>query len=189
MKSGSLLKDKNNSYGLKIFECEIKQFQFNRFLYQLVGEDQEWFDKNTWSDVNGKSLRKTRTSEPGWHITKAHPLATMSYSNKTMVMQRLLISVWLPNSSARVLVVTFYLKQLSQHGTGRGPNEYGSIPVRLIIQVHYKTIKHGAWRSIGLRLNQRIEMLSYSCNPKKDDKGQLVIAVITITDITDRINR
>ena len=39
MKSGSLLKDKNNSYGLKIFECEIEQFQFNRFLYQLVGED------------------------------------------------------------------------------------------------------------------------------------------------------
>ena len=36
---------------------------------------------------------------------------------------------------------------------------------------------------------ERIEMLSYSCNPKKDDKGQLVIAVITITDITDRINR
>lgn len=56
MKSGSLLKDKNNSYGLKIFECEIKQFQFNRFLYQLVGEDQEWFDKNTWSDEQWKEF-------------------------------------------------------------------------------------------------------------------------------------
>ena len=39
MKSAFSLKDNDDSNGLQIFECEIKQFQFNRFLYQLVGED------------------------------------------------------------------------------------------------------------------------------------------------------
>jgi GNAT superfamily N-acetyltransferase len=51
MKSASLLHDKTDSKGLKVFECKIKQFQFNRFLYQLVGNDWEWVDKNAWTDA------------------------------------------------------------------------------------------------------------------------------------------
>ena len=36
--------------GLNIVECEIKQFPFNRFLYQLVGADWQWIDKLSWTD-------------------------------------------------------------------------------------------------------------------------------------------
>lgn len=55
MKSASQLKAVNDSKGLQICECEIKQFQFNRFLYQLVGKHWEWFNKYTWSDNQWKA--------------------------------------------------------------------------------------------------------------------------------------
>lgn len=55
MKSASVLKEVYDSKGLQIFECEIKQFQFNRFLYQLVGKHWEWFNKYTWSDKQWKA--------------------------------------------------------------------------------------------------------------------------------------
>ena len=50
MKSASMLDEKRDSNGLQLVECEIKQFQFNRFLYHLVGNEWQWFDKNAWSD-------------------------------------------------------------------------------------------------------------------------------------------
>ena len=56
MKSASALKDRNDSHGLQIFECEIKQFQFNRFLYQLVGADWEWIDKLAWTNDQWKAF-------------------------------------------------------------------------------------------------------------------------------------
>lgn len=31
-------------------ECTVKQWRFNRFLYQAVGEAWNWTDKNRWSD-------------------------------------------------------------------------------------------------------------------------------------------
>lgn len=55
MKSLSALKDKNESKGLQIYECEIKQFRFNRFLYQFIGEAWEWTDKLSWSDEQWKA--------------------------------------------------------------------------------------------------------------------------------------
>lgn len=54
MKSASSLKDIDASKGLQIHECEIKQFQFNKFLYQLVGKDWEWIDKLSWPDEQWK---------------------------------------------------------------------------------------------------------------------------------------
>lgn len=55
MTSPSSLKDKADPGGLEIYECEIKQFQYNRFLYQLIGEDWEWTDKNRWPDEQWKA--------------------------------------------------------------------------------------------------------------------------------------
>lgn len=52
MRSPSALRAKTEARGLRIEECKIKQFQFNRFLYHLVGEDWAWFDKHTWSDAD-----------------------------------------------------------------------------------------------------------------------------------------
>lgn len=54
MKSASSLKDIDASKGLQIHECGIKQFQFNKFLYQLVGKDWEWIDKLSWPDEQWK---------------------------------------------------------------------------------------------------------------------------------------
>ena len=55
MKSASLLKGKKDSKGLQIVECEIKQFQVNRFLYQFVGAHWNWTDKRAWSDEQWKA--------------------------------------------------------------------------------------------------------------------------------------
>lgn len=50
MTSPSSLNAKENPGGLDIRECEIKQWRFNQFLYQLVGESWQWVDKLSWSD-------------------------------------------------------------------------------------------------------------------------------------------
>ena len=50
MKSPSSLKEKTESNGLHVHECEIKQFQVNRFFYQLVGGPYEWTNKLSWPD-------------------------------------------------------------------------------------------------------------------------------------------
>lgn len=56
MNSPSALKEKTGSSGLDIRECEVKQFQFNKFLYQLVGGAWEWTDKLSWSDEEWKAF-------------------------------------------------------------------------------------------------------------------------------------
>ena len=50
MKFSSSLKGKKGSQELRTKECDIQQFQFNRFLYELVGEAWEWTDRLSWSD-------------------------------------------------------------------------------------------------------------------------------------------
>lgn len=36
--------------GIRVEEATVKQFRFNRFLYELVGAPWRWVDKLTWSD-------------------------------------------------------------------------------------------------------------------------------------------
>ena len=55
MTSPAALKSKGESRDLAVSECEIKQLQFNRFLYQLVGRDWDWTYKNPWTDEEWKS--------------------------------------------------------------------------------------------------------------------------------------
>lgn len=50
MKSPLALKSKKDPGGLDTRECEIKQFEFNRFLYQLVGTAWQWLDKLSWTE-------------------------------------------------------------------------------------------------------------------------------------------
>lgn len=50
----SSLNAKTNSRGLDILESEVKQYQFNRFLYQLVGEAWQWTDRLIWTDEQWK---------------------------------------------------------------------------------------------------------------------------------------
>jgi GNAT superfamily N-acetyltransferase len=50
MRSPEDISDKSRPEDLCICECEIKQFQFNRFLYQLIGGPWQWVDKLSWSD-------------------------------------------------------------------------------------------------------------------------------------------
>ena len=56
MRSPSALIDSTAAKGLEIVECEIKQFQFNRFLYQLVGSDWQWTDKNDWTAAQWRAF-------------------------------------------------------------------------------------------------------------------------------------
>jgi GNAT superfamily N-acetyltransferase len=39
-----------SSPGIEVRECGVKQYEYNRFLYDLVGKDWQWIEKRTWSD-------------------------------------------------------------------------------------------------------------------------------------------
>jgi len=41
---------------LMVMECEIPQYRFNRFLFQLVGSDWEWGDLDSWSDEQWRNI-------------------------------------------------------------------------------------------------------------------------------------
>ena len=55
MKSPDALKEKEKPPGIEILEAEVKQYRFNRFLYQFIGEDWNWTDKISWSDEQWKN--------------------------------------------------------------------------------------------------------------------------------------
>ena len=50
----SALKRKDDAKGLVVTECEVEQYQFNKFLYQFIGERWLWLDKLSWSDKEWK---------------------------------------------------------------------------------------------------------------------------------------
>jgi len=50
MTSSDQLKPAEQPLGIIIIESEIKEFRFNRYLYQLVGESVNWHERLTWSD-------------------------------------------------------------------------------------------------------------------------------------------
>jgi len=56
MRSPEQLIEKTNANGLVVTECKIKQFQFNRFLYQFVGAAWSWTDKLSWTDDQWKAF-------------------------------------------------------------------------------------------------------------------------------------
>lgn len=43
----------------RILEATVKQWQFNRFLYSIVGASWAWFDKLSWSDDQWKSYSES----------------------------------------------------------------------------------------------------------------------------------
>ena len=42
--------DRGPTPDVQVVEAKVKQFQFNRFLYELVGGPWQWTDKLSWSD-------------------------------------------------------------------------------------------------------------------------------------------
>lgn len=56
MTSASMLTPKKEPKGMEIKECRIKQFKFNRFLYQIVGGQWQWTDKLSWTDDQWKEF-------------------------------------------------------------------------------------------------------------------------------------
>jgi GNAT superfamily N-acetyltransferase len=63
MASPDALTEKPDAGGLTVSECEIPQFQVNRFMYRFVGESWQWTERLSWSDqqwqayVNDDKLR------------------------------------------------------------------------------------------------------------------------------------
>lgn len=51
MLSPGELKDVNYSGAMQVQEMQTRQYQVNRLLYQLVGNDWQWFDKLGWTDA------------------------------------------------------------------------------------------------------------------------------------------
>ena len=54
------LNEKQESNGLSVIEAEIKNYRFNRYLYQLVGEPWQWSDKSSFSDDKWKAYAQRR---------------------------------------------------------------------------------------------------------------------------------
>jgi GNAT superfamily N-acetyltransferase len=54
MRSPDDLKVKEKPTGLEVIEAEFKEYRFNRYLYQLVGQDWNWKDKLSLSDDEWK---------------------------------------------------------------------------------------------------------------------------------------
>ncbi len=50
MNSMDELKAKARPDNIEVVESQIPEFRFNRYLYQLVGEQWQWTDKLAWSD-------------------------------------------------------------------------------------------------------------------------------------------
>lgn len=50
MTEPSQLNAKRQSNGLTLIQAKVKQYEFNRFLYQFVGAAWHWTDKLSWSD-------------------------------------------------------------------------------------------------------------------------------------------
>jgi GNAT superfamily N-acetyltransferase len=69
MKSPLSLKEKIDSKGLHVHECEIKQYEFNRFLYQLVGKAWKWKDKLPWTEEHWKTVTEDENFRTwvAWH--------------------------------------------------------------------------------------------------------------------------
>jgi GNAT superfamily N-acetyltransferase len=61
MKSPENLRGKDKPNGLEVIEAEIKEFRFNRYLYQLVGERWNWNDKLSLSDNEWKKYAENDT--------------------------------------------------------------------------------------------------------------------------------
>lgn len=61
MKSADALNAKEQPPGLDIHEAEIKQYQLNRFLYQLIGEQWQWHDKLSLSDSQWRAYAERET--------------------------------------------------------------------------------------------------------------------------------
>jgi RimJ/RimL family protein N-acetyltransferase len=56
MNSPNQLNPKTDSKELDIVECEIKQFEINKFMYEFVGKPWDWFEKLVWTDKQWSSL-------------------------------------------------------------------------------------------------------------------------------------
>jgi GNAT superfamily N-acetyltransferase len=58
--SPSELNEKPNLFNLKLSECTVKSFQFNKFLYETVGHQWSWTDKYDWSDQRWKDYAEAK---------------------------------------------------------------------------------------------------------------------------------
>lgn len=47
--------------GIRVEEARVKQFRFNRFLYELVGGPWQWVDKLSWTDVQWQAYAERET--------------------------------------------------------------------------------------------------------------------------------
>lgn len=87
MTSASDLIEHKPSENLIIKECEIKQFQVNRFMYDLVGKKWQWFDKNSWTDqqwIDYSESNKLRTWIAYYKGSPAGYFELMEMENNTI---------------------------------------------------------------------------------------------------------
>lgn len=68
MTHASQLNAKSDAKGLIVTKAKLPQFEFNRFLYQFVGEAWEWTDKLGWSEQQWKSY----SEDPHLHLYVAY---------------------------------------------------------------------------------------------------------------------
>ena len=55
MRTPAELRAARRQHALEVRECEIPQFEVNRFLYRFVGAAWQWTDKLAWSDAEWRA--------------------------------------------------------------------------------------------------------------------------------------
>ena len=71
MRAPAQLRPARGRDALAVRECEIPQFELNRFLYRFVGAAWEWTDKLGWSDAQtagrlGSPKRRHLSTSSSW---------------------------------------------------------------------------------------------------------------------------
>lgn len=65
MHSPTELRAKDSGHGLSVLECEVPQYELNRFMYKLVGQHWSWRDRLAWSDQQWREYAE-RTELRTW---------------------------------------------------------------------------------------------------------------------------
>lgn len=133
-------------------EVKQAQYQFNRFLYQLIGEQWQWRDKLNWSAAQWEAM----VTDPNHRTWVAyHEGAIIGYFE--LLREELDIEILYFGLSPqfigrgygrRLLDAGYWTPRYARHGLGLLSGVYGYTLVVLTIPQHYKIIKVGGLRCI-----------------------------------------
>ena len=139
------LKEKTDSTseGLLITECVTKQFEYNRFLYSLVGSNWQWTDKLSWSDEEWRSFAESNNLRTWVAYRKGTPAGYFELQMQEAGVVEIASFGLTPRFMVKVTAAICCHKRSNPLGNGARQGS-GSIPVAWIIPMRWVTIRNVA---------------------------------------------